>query len=111
MLQTIYQRAKEYFGPRHPYDRPPSRDGCIDVSVYAEPQDEDDEEFLNAVQQLKVIQEQGRTPPMDLLDYFADRFLEREIVQVVGCSFETYLERPLLVEHIRDDIAPNPQSS
>jgi len=105
MLKKIYRRAKEYFELERPYDRPPSRDGCIDVTIYADPEGEDDEAFLQQVQRLKAIQAQDRTPPVALQRYFADRYLDWGITHLVGCSFQVYLARPLLVEKIRDDIA------
>lgn len=112
MLKTLYQWAKDTLDDAHPYDgRPPSRLGCVDVRIYADPQDEDDVEFLNHVQQLDVIRDQGRTPPAALIDYFAERYLQRDILQHANCSFETYLDRPLLVEHMRDDLAPTPSHS
>jgi len=105
MLDSIYQWARDTIARHAPKDRPHPRLGCIDVEIYAEPQDENDEEFLQQVQRLKMIQAQDRTPPIALQRYFAERYLERGITQRVGCSFETYLKRPLLLEHIRDDIA------
>ena len=84
---------------------PPRRLGCIDVDIYAEPHDADDVEFLQRVEQLKSIQRQGRTPPIRLQEYFADRYLARKVTSQVGCSFEVYLEHPLLVELILADRA------
>ena len=84
---------------------PPRRLGCIDVYIYAEPHDADDVEFLQHVEQLKSIQRQGRTPPIRLQEYFADRYLARNVTSQVGCSFEVYLEHPLLVEFILADRA------
>lgn len=84
---------------------PLRRLSCIDVHIYAEPHDADDVEFLQHVEQLKSIQRQGRTPPIRLQEYFADRYLARKVTSQVGCSFEVYLEHPLLVEFILADRA------
>jgi len=79
--------------------------GILDVSVYAEPSGSDDFIFLRRVEELKALQEKGKPPHRTLIDYFADRYLERSISRYVGCPFERYLSHPLLVEQIRDDIA------
>jgi hypothetical protein len=105
VLNALYQWARDRLAPTPEDDRPPRRLGCIDVEVYAEPQSDGDIEFLQQVQRLKTIHAQGRTAPIALQRYFAERYLERSIRQRAGCSFETYLKRPLLVEHIRDDLA------
>lgn len=107
MIRDLWHRARRWWrrwitdGPR----RPMSRLGCIDVDIFAEPQDGDDLVFLRRVEQLKQRQKRGRQPTRRLLDYFADRFEAREIARHVGCPFETYLKRPLLIEEIRNDLA------
>jgi len=109
MIQTLYQRVKDAFSgfswPHDRTERPPSRLGCVDVDVFVTPRDEDDVTFLRRVKELKQLQKQDREPTTALLDYFADRFERLEIGRIVGCPFDTYLQRPLVVEEIRNDLA------
>ena len=110
MLKTLYKRAKDAFSAfSWPYDRtrrqPPRRLGCVDVEVFATPRDESEVTFLRRVKELKQLQKQDREPTTALLDYFADRFERLEIGRIVGCPFDTYLQRPLVVEQIRNDLA------
>jgi len=116
MLRDFVQRAKKWgravvhtvppFTFLHrTTDRPPSRLGCVDVEIFATPRDESDVTFLRRVKELKRLKKEGREPTTGLMDYFADRFDRLEIRRIVGCPFRTYLERPLVVEEIRNDLA------
>jgi len=121
MLKDLFLRAKDWGRAvvhtvppfslmRRLTERPPSRDGCVDVDIFATPRDEDDVAFLRRVKELKRLRKCGDEPTTRLVDYFADRFDRLEIRRIVGCPFRTYLERPLVVEQIRNDLASTDQS-
>jgi len=115
MIRSLYRRAREAVSNAlPPYDRhrerPPSRDGCVDVEIFATPRDEDDVTFLRRVKELKKLQQEDREPTTTLVDFFADRFDRLEIRRIVGCPFRTYLKRPLVVEQIRNDLASTTHS-
>jgi hypothetical protein len=106
MLNTLIDRARSFFrAPDTPESPPPQRLGCVDVDVFATPRDGDDVTFLRRVRELKQLQAAGREPTTTLVDYFADRYDDRSIGDVVGCPFRVYLERPLIVEELYADLS------
>jgi hypothetical protein len=104
MLQALYDRFSDFM---RWYRGEFPDGGCLDVEVYAEPTAREDVVFMRRVEELRARQEQGRAPTRALLTYFAERFETLDISRLVGCTFEVYLRRPMLVEQIRDDLAPD----
>jgi len=110
MLQALYDRFTEFmrwYRKTVSDGRPGPHLGCLDVEIYAEPTAREDVVFMRRVEELKARQEQDRGPTRALLTYFAERFEALDISRLVGCTFEVYLRRPMLVEQIRDDLAPD----
>ena len=49
---------------------------------------------------LRSSMKDGRTPPNDLLEYFAERFLRGDVRFWAGCSFWRYLRDPEVWDRI-----------
>ena len=111
--QTFLNWLKSWFNvssnlPRH-RDRPPSRLGCINVEIFAEPKTDSDARFLRMVERLKRAQGDGALPN-GLLEYFSDRYRRLGIGRTVGCPLDVYLKRPMVVEQIHDDLTRSSQN-
>jgi len=114
MLKSLYLQAKEWVGRLSSQNgrrsRPPTRLGCVDVEIFATPRSEDEVSFLQRVEQLKEAQQGDRPLPNGLIDYFAYRFHRLDIPEILGCPFDVYLKRPMVVESIRHDLADSSDS-
>jgi hypothetical protein len=116
MIPSIFRRARRWWersvepAGDTPEEAPPQSrplSGCVDTDIFATPRDEEDVTFLRRVRELKQLQAQGRGPTTALVNFFADRYDEKAIRDVVGCPFRVYLQKPLIVEDLLTDLSSN----
>jgi len=106
MIRSVFDWVLGRSTPQHP----PQRLGCVDVDIFATPRSEEQVSFLQRVEALRRHQEEGRPLSRGLVDYFADRFHRLDIPTIVGCPFDVYLKKPVIVESIRHDLADSSHS-
>ena len=81
-------------------DRPRPRLGCIEVELYALPQDDTDVELCRQVEAFYAAKRQGNDLSTAQVDYWADRYNAQQIGRD-GTTFTQYLEDPIIVEALR----------
>ena len=106
LFRAIKTRWKEITGQRAP--RP--RLGCIEVEIYALPQDDDDIEFCREVEAFYAAKRSGAELTTAQVDYWADRYNSKQIGRD-GTTFTQYLEDPIIVEALRTASQPTPSHS
>lgn len=109
MVSDFFDRAFAWWTGRD--EPPPRRRGCVDLKIFSTPRTEGEATFLKNVERLKKAQKDGRALTTELIGYFGRRYQRKDIREYVGCPFDVYLKRPLVVEDIRDDLASSTSTS